>query len=509
MADLASTYILELRISSIFSHACAIQADMSLGAYAMLASVAERQDGLEKRAACSLFASQERAQAAITELEHLELVELVRSSADRRMTATIASVKGKARLDMLDEAICIALIDSSERLTESALERLESLLARVAEDEYPDARMAGIIPSVVARTLSSFKADASRICSQARTTMLQAGTLAALSYFDEPLTSSQIACSLNVPASAAMLQMELLEKRGDVRLSRESGPYSITESGEKRAAELLSRISKANAAAIPWAMRTQNARDAIEFAAYLFPIEIAPLPQNAKTDQAPTISTNAAGASPADRARSLSKLYASLALAFTYPDRQKAAELTSAEQIEKCRLLVIGAGHAAGIPAPMCERFERWSAKAEDERIDGLRQEFTRLFYTYPLRVKLCGGDWVKANRTQFSISHGERAAVGLEYRKLGLKNQSGVNEPFDSLVSELDFLSYLAFSEARSIQFSDAGSAHEWERLRSKFGTSHFNEFAQGVAAKIADETVYALLVFYSTLLDIAASLT
>ena len=509
MADSASTYILELRLSNIFSHVCTIQADMSLEAYAMLASIAERQNGIEKKEARSLFASQERADAAIAELEQLELVEFIRSSGDRRMTAAAANVKGKARLDVIDEAACIALIDSSDRLTESALERLENLLARIASDEYRDAQIEGIIPSVVARALSNFKLIASHVCSQTRATMLQTGALAALAHFGEPLNSSQIACALGVPTSAAMFQMELLEERGDVRLSRESGPYSITESGEKRATKLLSRISKANAAALPRALRTQNASDAIEFAAYLFPIELAPTPSSAPSGQISGTSTIAAGASPADRARSLSKLYVSLAAAFTYPDRQQAAELTSAEQIEKCQLLVVGAGHAAGIPAPICERFKRWSDKDEDARIDGLRQEFTRLFYTYPLRIRLCGSDWAKANRTQFSINRGERAAVGLEYRKLGLKNQRDTNEPFDSLVSELDFLSYLAFSEARSIQFGDAGSAHEWERLRSKFGTHHFNELAQGVAAKIAEETDNAFLAFYAAMLGIAASLT
>lgn len=59
--------------------------------------------------------------------------------------------------------------------------------------------------------------------------------------------------------------------------------------------------------------------------------------------------------------------------------------------------------------------------------------------------------------RTEFSLAHGERAAVGLEYRKLGLKNRPGNGDPFDALVSELDFLSYVTSLEARAFEGGDA----------------------------------------------------
>ena len=89
--------------------------------------------------------------------------------------------------------------------------------------------------------------------------------------------------------------------------------------------------------------------------------------------------------------------------------------------------------------------------------------------------------------RTEFSRAHGERAAVGLEYRKLGLKNRPGNHDPFDALVSELDFLSYVTSLEARAFEGGDAGSAREWERLRLDFCTHHFGELARGSARALS----------------------
>ena len=150
--------------------------------------------------------------------------------------------------------------------------------------------------------------------------------------------------------------------------------------------------------------------------------------------------------------------------------------------------------------------FEAWAAKSPTVRGSDLRAEFTRLFYGYPRLVPLTGSRWVTQGRTEFSLAHGERAAVGLEYRKLGLKNRPGNGDPFDALVSELDFLSYVTSLEARAFEGGDAGSAREWELLRLDFCAHHFGELASGVAQAITQHSDNAFLALYAWLLDLVA---
>ncbi len=166
---------------------------------------------------------------------------------------------------------------------------------------------------------------------------------------------------------------------------------------------------------------------------------------------------------------------------------------------------------AAGIPAhfpdAVCADFESWASCPEKERLADLRAEFTRLFYTMPRLVSLNGADWVRVGLSEFALKHGERAAVGLEYRKLNLKNRKGSNEPFDNIVSELDFLSYLTSFEAGAFEAGDALNAREWERERAEFIEHHFEELSRGVSQGIRSSSENAYLLFCATLLDRVAS--
>lgn len=206
------------------------------------------------------------------------------------------------------------------------------------------------------------------------------------------------------------------------------------------------------------------------------------------------------------RPSTLAALYALLARLFSYPERRQAEDHTSIELLRQVRELLEGLGPREGLPVDVAVRFEAWAAKSPTARGRDLRAEFTRLFYGYPRLVPLTGSRWVTQGRTEFSLAHGERAAVGLEYRKLGLKNRPGNGDPFDALVSELDFLSYVTSLEARAFEGGDAGSAREWELLRLDFCAHHFGELASGVARAITQHSDNAFLALYAWLLDLVA---
>ncbi len=221
-------------------------------------------------------------------------------------------------------------------------------------------------------------------------------------------------------------------------------------------------------------------------------------------EEAPALAPVRLGA--ASRPSALAALYALLARLFSYPEHRQAEEHTSLELLDRVRGLLAGLGLGEGLPVDLATRFETWAAASPTTRARDLRAEFTRLFYSYPRLVSLVGSRWVVQGRTEFSRAHGERAAVGLEYRKLGLKNRPGNHDPFDALVSELDFLSYVTSLEARAFEGGDAGSAREWERLRLDFCTHHFGELARGVARAITQHSDNAFLALYAWLLDLVA---
>lgn len=194
-----------------------------------------------------------------------------------------------------------------------------------------------------------------------------------------------------------------------------------------------------------------------------------------QAEEAPSVAATPLGATASNRPSALAALYALLARLFSYPERRQAEDHTSIELLRQVRELLEGLGPRESLPVDVAMRFEAWAAKSPTARGRDLRAEFTRLFYGYPRLVPLTGSRWVTQGRTEFSLAHGERAAVGLEYRKLGLKNRPGNGDPFDALVSELDFLSYVTSLEARAFEGGDAGSAREWELLRLDFCAHHF----------------------------------
>lgn len=202
------------------------------------------------------------------------------------------------------------------------------------------------------------------------------------------------------------------------------------------------------------------------------------------------------------RIAATSSLFCTLAWLFSYPSRNQVEDFASVEFLNEVRDLL----QAASIDeAMMDESFARLHHEIQNcsrSDIADFRAEYTRLFISPPPPISLLGSRWVK-NRSDLSRTKGERYAVREEYRALGLKLRDSVKDPSDHLVSELDYLCYVADAEARAWSENDVASAREWRTVGTTFMTTHLSDLALGVTREINRLSNNALMLFYAHLLE------
>ena len=493
------------KIYSVLNFTSNSVGDLLLTDYAYLLTISEYEGGISHKRLERDFVFRKNTSAVVSALEDRELIERIRDKHDRRAYASLITAKGRARIELLDEALAISLIETSGRLTEETFNRLVEKLGAVSLPEE-GRKVETLLPASALVALCNYHDAAMRVGGAIGLTTASAAILVMLELSDGPLSTEAIAHKASFPVSSAMLLLEVLSDREWITRDEYADLYELHETGNLKVERFVKRFESLTRGIIlrnddDDADGAQNAEGLQEYAIYLFGGE--------ESGHNPTRELFADANLPApapvtNRVAALSSLLAMLARLFSYPTREQALEQTSADLIEYVNDLLAAAGFDTQLPGDVCARCESWAAQPEDARATGIRAEFTRLFYTMPRVVNLNGSDWVHANPTDFSVAHGERAAVGLEYRKLGLQSRAGVSEPFDSLVSELDMLSYVTELEARALDEGDAGSASEWERIRDDFVEHHFRELAQGVARSIVGESDSPFMALCATLLDL-----
>lgn len=504
MVESKHVFVVFQRLYSVLNSSANSMGDLGLFAYACLVDIAEFTEGISRTQIEGDFSNCKEPMTCVSELEDKELVERVRNSRDRRAFAIRVTAKGHARIALLDEALSIALIDASGKLTEETFNHLEDLLAILSRDGREQRKVNTLLSGRLLAAICNYHAITVRESSLLGMPSVQMAVLIMLQEPDVVLTAERMAHRLSLSPSAMMLQLENLCDRGAVKAENLNGPYTLLEDGYRKIEwfskhfDSLTRRFFSKTEDVD-TTRSDAWEELLEFVVYLF----SSREEGYKTPDDKVVSGLEGITS---RAAALSSLLSTLAQLFSYPSRKRAQEQTSVSLIDRCNALLAAAGFSATLPDDVCIRFASWAELSDDVRSTSVRSEITRLFYVSPRLVSLNGSDWVRAHPTAFSVSHGERAAVGLEYRNLGLRNRPGTNEPFDNLVSELDFLSYLASSEARAFEAGDAGSAREWEQIRTEFVDRHFGELAHGVASGIREKSDNAFLLLYAALLEIVA---
>lgn len=500
MMPSAERFLLVQRLYRFLARTSLALGDVTLLEGACLALAAQRPEGVvAAEAAALLRVSREQLDKATAVLADREQIFWERSPRDRRTFAFLVTAKGADAAALLDEGLAIALIGRSRLLTEAGFDRLVTLLHRCFGEPEAEGD-ACLLPAPALGALASWGAAVAQAGAQRGVPSGQIMVLGHVHGLGAAVSVASLAAALDASLPAMRLQVERLVEKGLVAFDSSCDGVRLEPAGAQRLFGVLSHeaVERVRDAVVsPWACDARRAEafdELMSLLDYVFD----------GGEEGPALAPVRLGA--ASRPSALAALYALLARLFSYPEHRQAEEHTSLELLDRVRGLLAGLGLGEGLPVDLATRFETWAAASPTTRARDLRAEFTRLFYGYPRLVSLVGSRWVVQGRTEFSRAHGERAAVGLEYRKLGLKNRPGNHDPFDALVSELDFLSYVTSLEARAFEGGDAGSAREWERLRLDFCTHHFGELARGVARAITQHSDNAFLALYAWLLDLVA---
>lgn len=508
MPDPLERFLLLARLSRLVAQTAQTAVDLSLLEAACLALAAQTGGGVTEAAASkALLVPRERVAPALGNLVAREHIQWERSRADRRTFAFRPTSKGADGAAFLDEAVAIAFIHTCRFLTEEGFDQVVGLLHQrfgcPAGTGSPDAREY-LVPAAALGALGAWSDAAATAAAQRGLSSTQVALLVLLQRGGDALELDGLGAALGLSIPAVSLQGENLCEKGLVAWAAARDGLRLTENGGNRVRSVLAhgelaRVSEAvrGGGSERGTLAAEESFDSLmSMLGYVFEGgEVSPC------EGAPR--SNAAASRPS----ALSALYALLGSLLSYPDRVQAEQRTAPAVLGQVRDLLAALGVGDALPVDVGARFEAWAAKDASARGRDLREEFTRLFYGYPRLVPTTGSHWVRRGRTEFSLARGERAAVGLEYRKLGLKNRPGSAEPFDALVSELDFLSYITSLEARAFEGGDAGSAREWELLRRDFCEHHFRELAFGVAQAIARHSDNPCLGLYAWLLGFVAA--
>lgn len=197
-------------------------------------------------------------------------------------------------------------------------------------------------------------------------------------------------------------------------------------------------------------------------------------------------------------------LYELLALSFAHPQRQLAEVLASGEYQEAVQ--EISAGITLSISDDILEKLSVYYGAKEEEFFRVLRQENTRLFVGSPqFLVAPYETIWRAKDEGVEPLLFVSPHAVAVKefYRRYGVGAAEGKNEPLDNIVSELEFLQYIASLAAGIVV---AGSNVEepeesWAGVHNRFIEEHASVWVPRFAEAVAKETD---LVFF----EVAANL-
>jgi hypothetical protein len=456
--------------------------DMSLAAAGLLVDIIER-GGRATRADLDSFSGAEAAAAINSRLESLELVERTRGTVDRRTFVFRATDRGVARATATDEALSTALVDMSGRLTEETFNRLEELLGAFPSAGSTDRVVTTLLPASILGSLCRYHNTFEKACAIEGVTCTQVALLGLLEHTLQPVSAPAAAARLAMPTAPVLLQLEMMADRGIIVQQGASGNggYVMTDVGGRKLSAVLGDMRRQEAQVDLLAEHVPSVEELLEYCIYLF---------GGSTIDRIEEDVGAAKTKSMGHVEATAELCSMLSEAFSYPNRPEAEQRTSPEFVAALQRALASADIFEQLDGRVYADALAATALPAEQRAVDVRVEYTRLFYASPHIVSLNGSDWVRRGMQEFARAHGERAAVGLAYHDLGLKNRRDVNVPFDNLVSELDYLSYVAHSEAAAINAGDAGSAREWERLRDDFAQHHFIELAKGVAQGVAENS-------------------
>ncbi len=269
--DNYKTYIVLHYLYTSIDAVCLHVGDISPLEYALLTEIAEMPQGFPvqdmKRSYAKAWGDIETTSEL---LEEKELVERRRLANDRRKFALHATLKGRNRINTIDESFAFSLVDSTTRITEERFEQFATQLHGLQEQDASRVA-AGIIPSQPLRLLYLVNQHMVQECARVDLSVSQFVVLCVLMVFPQSLCEEVIENRLGVSAGSSITASVLdgLESRHLIRLADVA---SITTEGTERAALILDRlrVKMLEAFESVGAQRRENMVAAVESCLYLF-----------------------------------------------------------------------------------------------------------------------------------------------------------------------------------------------------------------------------------------------
>lgn len=477
--------------------ACTLAGDVSLGAYALLVTLAESEGGIPLKSIESDFKASEDPLPYVESLISKELAERIRSATDRRGFALKITPKGRARIALVDESIAAGLIAANREWSEAEFEYLIMKIHKLSTAVEAQCKVTTLFSGAFLLRMFWYHHLVVEVAAYFAMSSLQLALLYAFADAEEASISPALARQMNTPLNLLELQVDDLVKKG---LICDTHSCELTEKGRQRSVDATNMISThLNQLAEGGSEESLTASEALgEYSLFLYT-------KQSKESDKPT-GLQSVGQSFSQRVTALSALFGALAQLFSYPSREELAEISTREFFEECLSLVDTAAIERGTLDDLMAAIEENRKHEDFSDRERFRAEYTRLFIVPPILIKLRGSHWVK-NRTALSKSRGEEHAVSQVYRQLGLRTQQGVDDPPSHLVTELDYLHYVIRAEARAWEGNDVANAHEWRKLSNGFMKDHFVDLAQGVSASIPQHSNNSLLLFRAALLRAVVS--
>ena len=248
----STTAVALYRLHSLMDTTCRSACDLDLGSCAALCAVAAQPQGFEVGEARKTYSFSGNNATFEYVLKERELIEVVRSSRDRRTLAFRATPKGRDRVVLAYRVLGACLVQEHTGLTEQNFDQLINLSYEYAEAAGFPVTFEGLFPSLTLRDLAAYEHRFELVAARFGMTSAQVALLFA---WCEEAADSQVMVPASFEKQGSDLGLSPWVLEAELRLLRDrglipaAGVMGTTEAACQRTTEFVQRFA---VALLPW-----------------------------------------------------------------------------------------------------------------------------------------------------------------------------------------------------------------------------------------------------------------
>lgn len=220
--------------------ACNNVGDASLAEHAFLVASSEFEAGASLKRMRESLLPHEDCDRLVRLLESKEFAVRVRDRSDRRGFALKATSKGRTRIELVDEAMGVALVSASDRLSEQTFEHLVMQMRACSDACEPDRRVATLFPGIVLLMLCGYHEAVANESAYLGMTALQMASLCALVASD---AAQPEALARKVGVSDEIMELQLARLESSQVVVRDDETLELADEGRQRVGRFLDKIA--------------------------------------------------------------------------------------------------------------------------------------------------------------------------------------------------------------------------------------------------------------------------